>query len=95
MIQAVKIVRQHIADFAWRFYEFTSRRDAKVCPECNKYDYSVMTRKEIEVTFKYLVKVSDKLWLPNVHPNCRCELRFEEEEEDEDVKREYWGKKER
>lgn len=94
MLSAVECVRAVIAE-AWKFFQFSSRRDSKVCPECNKYDYSIMTRTEIEATFPYLEKKSATLWYPHVHPNCRCELRFEEEEEGEDVERIYVGDKKR
>lgn len=92
-MEAVELVRAVINE-AWRFYQYLSKRDSKVCPQCSQYDYSVMTRREIEGTFPYLDKVSDRLWLPNVHPNCRCELRFEEEEEEDLVKQDNrWKKK--
>ena len=82
--EAVQIILA-IQEVTYRFYLFSDSNDSKVCPVCKALDDLLMTRREIEARFPYLEKVSDLLWLPHVHPNCRCELRFEEEEEEENV----------
>ena len=94
MLAAVEAVEAVVAA-VYRFYEFHDSNDDRVCEKCKSLDNLVMTRREIEARFPDLEKVSDTLWLPHVHPNCRCELRFEEEEESEKVKREYLGKKDK
>lgn len=94
LIQAVKAVR----DVVYRFYEFSihpERSESGTCERCRNYRGSIMTRREIEATFPELEKVSKRLWLPHIHPHCNCELRFEEEEKAEKVKREYLGIKEK
>ena len=80
LIQAVKAVQ----DYTAKWFEFVALSDTRVCPECQRYDLSVMSRKEIAGTFPYLEKLSDTVWLPHVHPNCRCELRLIEETEKEE-----------
>ena len=52
------------------------------CDACLQFNGQLMTRREIEGRFgEYLEKVNDELWLPHVHPNCKCELHLWEEEE--------------
>lgn len=69
-----------------QFFKFVAVTDDRTCDKCMRYDMSLMTRREIEDTFPYLVKKNDTLWLPNVHPNCRCMLILWEEEDDEQPK---------
>jgi len=61
----------------WRYEAIT---DDRTCEKCLRYDGSRMTPREIESLFPYLERQSDVLWYPRVHPNCRCELHFEEVE---------------
>ena len=82
IVEVVCAVESHILSEAWRFYQFLTRKDKKVCPQCSQYDLSIMSRTEIENTFPYLEKVNQMFWLPHVHPNCRCVLMFEEEEDE-------------
>lgn len=63
-----------------QFFAYVAVADEVVCPHCLRYDQGLMTRTEIEDTFEYLVKVTDTLWIPNLHKNCRCVLNFFEEE---------------
>lgn len=66
-----------------QFFKFVAVVDDVTCKKCLRYDMSLMTRKEIEDTFPYLDKKNDALWIPNVHPNCRCMLILWEEDSDE------------
>ena len=75
VVRAVELVE------AMQFFRFTAISDDKTCEQCNKYDGSLMTRRECERTFPDLEKISDLLWYPHVHPNCRCILTLEEEQE--------------
>ena len=68
---------------AMQFFRYYAIMDDRTCQQCNRYDMSHMTRTEIQGTFPYLEKQSDYVWFPRVHPNCRCELRWEEEQEKE------------
>jgi hypothetical protein len=64
-----------------QFFLFLSIGDDKVCLDCDKFDMGLYTRKEIERRWgDYLIKQSDTLWIPNIHPNCRCFLILWEEE---------------
>jgi hypothetical protein len=63
---------------AQQFFTYYTVNDERVCNQCNRYDEGSMTRREIEGTFPYLIKYSDTMWVPMVHPNCRCVLLFEE-----------------
>jgi hypothetical protein len=94
-VQIVRAVKQFI-EAAWRFYEFTIHPELSktgTCPECSRYAQLVMTRTEIEARFPDLEKVSDTLWKPHIHPNCNCELWFEEEETEEEVLKDNRWKK--
>jgi hypothetical protein len=55
-----------------RFYLYIALMDA--CSDCLRYDGRIMTRREIDAIFKFLIKLDDNIWLPTVHPNCRCLL---------------------
>jgi len=57
-----------------QFWMFIAVGDDVTCDACNRFDMSLMTRKEIQKTFPYLINYSDGLWFPMVHPNCRCML---------------------
>ena len=56
------------------FFKYIAVGDDRTCKRCMRYDGGLMTRREIEGTFKYLIKISDTVWLPMTHPNCRCLL---------------------
>jgi len=67
---------------AMQFWRYEAIMDDRTCEQCLRYDGMRMTRREIYSRFgDYLEKASDTLWYPRVHPNCRCELHFEEEQE--------------
>jgi len=68
---------------AMQIWRYVAIGDTKTCEQCNRYDGARMTRREIYATFPYLEKQSELVWLPHVHPNCRCELWLEEEGEKE------------
>jgi len=57
-----------------QFFLFVAIEDEKTCPVCTRYAKGLMTRREIKQTFDYLDMLTDDLWIPNVHPNCRCML---------------------
>ena len=59
---------------AMMFFRYTAISDDKTCPQCNRYDGSLMTRVEMRSVFPYLEKISNYLYYPHVHPNCRCWL---------------------
>ena len=94
ILKAVRMVNAVLDAVVYRFYEFSIHpelSESGTCEQCRRYANSVMTRREIEALFPMLEKVSRELWLPHIHPNCNCELRFEEEEPEENVKQEYLG----
>ena len=64
-----------------QFWRYEAITDNRTCRQCLRYDGMRMTRREIYSRFPYLEKASVSLWYPRVHPNCRCELHFEEEQE--------------
>ena len=78
VVKLVEVVRA--VEATQQFFIFIPVWDQKLCDQCLRYERAVMTRREIEGTFPYLEKVNAELWLPHVHPNCRCELRMMEEE---------------
>lgn len=77
--EAVQIVLA--VEEAMIFMRYYAIMDDRTCQQCNRYDGMVMTRREIYGLFPYLEKESKWVWYPRVHPNCRCELRWEEEQE--------------
>lgn len=79
MLKAVRAVR--LFKDAMMFFRYTAISDDKTCEQCNQYDGGLMTREEMWNTFPHLEKITDLLYYPHVHPNCRCILTMEEEEE--------------
>jgi hypothetical protein len=61
-----------------QFFTYYTVNDSEVCSKCDNYDEGSMTRREIEGTFPYLIKYTFEMWVPMVHPNCRCVLLLEE-----------------
>ena len=78
--EAVEIVLA-VQEATMQFFRYYAIMDSKTCDQCERYDGMLMTRREIYGRFPYLEKESEWLWYPNVHPHCRCELRWEEEAE--------------
>jgi hypothetical protein len=78
-VHAVEAVESYLK--AQQFFTYYTVNDEAVCNQCDQYDEGSMTRREIEGTFQYLIKYSPTMWLPMVHPNCRCVLIFEETDE--------------
>jgi hypothetical protein len=75
IVEVVKAIEYFEAQ---QFFTYYTVNDTLVCDQCNRYDEGSMTRREIEGTFPYLIKYTDTMWVPMVHPNCRCVLIFEE-----------------
>lgn len=46
-------------------------RDEKVCPECGP-----MHGKKVMLGDRFVLPNGTEVWVPGVHPNCRCELRL-------------------
>jgi hypothetical protein len=77
-LEALKIIEVIQAIEAQQFFTYYTVDDGSVCDRCIRYDQGSMTRREVEGTFPYLIKYTDTMWVPMVHPNCRCVLLFEE-----------------
>ena len=67
-----------------QFFKYVAVTDNRTCKHCLRYDMSLMTRREIEATFKHLYKYNAEFWLPRVHMDlwsadtCRCALLLNE-----------------
>jgi hypothetical protein len=67
-----------------QFFKYVAVTDNRTCKHCLRYDMSLMTRREIEGTFKHLYKYNMSFWLPRTHmdlfnrDNCRCALILDE-----------------
>jgi hypothetical protein len=57
-----------------QFFMYIADGDDKTCPHCMKLNKLLMTRREIEKRFPFLIKATDTVWLPYTHPNSRCFL---------------------
>ena len=77
--EVVAAVRRYIED--QQFFSYYTVNDERVCDKCDPLNYSSMTRTEIKGRFPNLIKYSPTMWVPMVHPNCRCVLMFEESDE--------------
>ena len=70
LVQIVEAIQRKL----WLFVAIT---DNRTCTQCMRFDRLLMTEREIIDNFPYLERVSDLVWFPRVHPNCRCELYFD------------------
>jgi hypothetical protein len=44
------------------------------CFRCLEHEQNLYSTAEVEAMFEWLEKPRFDLWLPQVHPNCRCQL---------------------
>lgn len=75
-------VSQHGQQITWLYLQRTGRlspaalkvwhtaRDERVCPSCGPLDKQAVPVNQPFTT------VFGKLWVPSMHPNCRCEVRL-------------------
>lgn len=71
ILEALELLK---LDEEQRFYLYIAITDDRTCPDCLRYDGRIMTRREIDAMFKFIVKPDDNVWLPTLHTNCRCLL---------------------
>jgi hypothetical protein len=44
------------------------------CFNCLEHEQHLYTSAEVADLFPWLIKMAPDMWLPQVHPNCRCQL---------------------
>jgi hypothetical protein len=65
-----------------RYWMYVAVNDNKTCEECDNYAGSIFNTHECHFYFSYLEEFDDELWLPMVHPHCRCMLVVKAQEYD-------------
>jgi hypothetical protein len=61
--------------------------DQKLCEICAGFAFGVpfWSGAQVRSAFPYLEVIDEKLMLPHVHPNCRCELLADESVSEEEI----------
>lgn len=60
----------------WRFHAVGDDRTCEDCAALNGETWIVDNVEDLLDIFAYGEVVNDKTFKPNVHPNCRCVIRF-------------------